>query len=391
MEPLSDSVPAWDLHLQRWRDAGLIDDAAAASIVAWEQERLQGQPARAQPALTWPVRLLVLVGSLLLAAGVLLFVAAHWDQLSPLSRFGLLWLCTVAMHLAGHWFAQRLPVLSKGLHAVGTISLGAGVFLCAQIFNLEVNWSLRWGLLLWSLAAAAGWWLLRQGPQLVLLSLLLPGWLGALLALELERFDPEFSSWAGLPWVVSSVLLALTYFTAPMRPVAGPAQRVLLWVGGLLLPPGLIVLALAASSQPPIPLPSTWPMLLAWGLLLGLPMLLAWLLRRHRAWPLAVALVWILVDLQLQGQELTVLSFLWWGLGAIGLMAWGTAEARAERINFGTALFAITLMGFYIAEVMGRLERSLSLLGLGLLFLAGGWGLNRLRRSLLPVQKETLQ
>ena len=129
MEPLSDSVPAWDLHLQRWRDAGLIDDAAAASIVAWEQERLQGQPARAQPALTWPVRLLVLVGSLLLAAGVLLFVAAHWDQLSPLSRFGLLWLCTVAMHLGGHWFAQRLPVMSKGLHAVGTISLGAGVFL----------------------------------------------------------------------------------------------------------------------------------------------------------------------------------------------------------------------------------------------------------------------
>ena len=384
---MPDSAPAWLLHLRRWQDAGLLDDAVATSIVAWEQQHCEGPSAEPQPALTWPVRLLVLVGALLLAAGVLLFVAAHWDQLSPLSRFGLVWLCTVTMHLGGHWFSRRLPVMSKGLHAVGTVSLGAGVFLCAQIFHLEVSWSLRWGLLLWSLAAAAGWWLLRQGPQLVLLSLLVPGWLGGVLALELERFDPALNTSVGLPWLVGSVLLALTYFTAPMRPVASPSQRVLLWVGGLLLPPGLILLLFTASSTAPLPWPTGWPMLLAWGLMLGLPMLLAWLLRRHRAWPLALALVWILVALQVQGPTLTALFFLWWGLGAIGLMAWGTVEARAERINAGTALFAITLIGFYIAEVMDRLERSLSLLGLGLLFLAGGWGLNRLRRSLLPVRE----
>lgn len=388
---MADSAPAWVLHLQRWQDAGLIDDALATSIVAWEKNRSEGRLREAQPSLSWPVRLLVLVGSLLLAAGVLLFVAAHWDQLAPLSRFGLLWVCTVGMHFGGHWFARRLPVMSTGLHAVGTVSLGAGVFLCAQIFHLEVNWSARWGLLLWALAAAVGWWLLRQWPQLALLSLLLPSWLVSLLVLELERFDPELKTWSSVPWVVGSVLLALTYFTAPMRPVATPIQRVLLWVGGFLMPPCLLLLGVTASGQPPIPPPTSWSKLLIWVFMLGMPMALAWLLRRHRAWPLALALVWMLIDLQVQGQRLTALSFLWWGLGAVGLMVWGTAEGRAERINFGTALFALTLIGFYVAEVMGRFERSLSLLGLGLLCLAGGWGLNRLRRSLLPTHKEILQ
>ena len=57
-------------------------------------------------------------------------------------------------------------------------------------------------------------------------------------------------------------------------------------------------------------------------------------------------------------------------------------------MNVGIGLFAMTLLGFYVMEVMGRLERSLSLLGLGLLFLVGGWGLQRLRRRLLPAGGE---
>ena len=118
------------------------------------------------------------------------------------------------------------------------------------------------------------------------------------------------------------------------------------------------------------------------GIVIGL--LLGWWLRRQRVWPLGIAMIWLLLDLQIPGQEITAFRYLWWGLGAIGLMAWGAVEVRAERVNVGIALFAITLLGFYLVEVMGRLERSLSLLGLGLLFLVGGWGLQRLRRRLLP-------
>ena len=64
-------------------------------------------------------------------------------------------------------------------------------------------------------------------------------------------------------------------------------------------------------------------------------------------------------------------------------MVWGSVEARSERVNLGTVLLAITLIGFYVTEVIARFDRSLTLLGLGLFFFLGGWGLNKLRQAML--------
>ena len=74
--------------------------------------------------------------------------------------------------------------------------------------------------------------------------------------------------------------------------------------------------------------------------------------------------------------------YAWCALGAIGLVFWGLHEARRERVNLGVAGFAITLFAFYFSSAMDKLGRSLGLIGLGLLFLLGGWQLERLRRRL---------
>ena len=58
-------------------------------------------------------------------------------------------------------------------------------------------------------------------------------------------------------------------------------------------------------------------------------------------------------------------------------------ERRAERINLGVAGFALTVLVFYFSSVMDRLGRSASLVGLGLLFLVGGWALEHTRRRLV--------
>jgi hypothetical protein len=75
--------------------------------------------------------------------------------------------------------------------------------------------------------------------------------------------------------------------------------------------------------------------------------------------------------------------YLWWALGASGLAAWGVFEARSERINLGTAIFAATVLTFYFSQVMDKIGRSASLIGLGLLFLVGGWTLDKVRRRLV--------
>jgi uncharacterized membrane protein len=70
-------------------------------------------------------------------------------------------------------------------------------------------------------------------------------------------------------------------------------------------------------------------------------------------------------------------------LGAVGLITWGMMEGRKERVNLGIAGFALTVLFFYFSNLMDKLGRSASLIGLGILFLLGGWGLERIRRRLL--------
>jgi hypothetical protein len=45
--------------------------------------------------------------------------------------------------------------------------------------------------------------------------------------------------------------------------------------------------------------------------------------------------------------------------------------------------FAIAAGWFYFSDIMDKLGRSLGLIGLGILFLAGGWTLEKARRRLV--------
>ena len=63
--------------LNRWQTAGVLDAEAAARIRAWESE--QKRPA----GLRWQGMVALILGAILLACGVVLFVSAHWDQIGP--------------------------------------------------------------------------------------------------------------------------------------------------------------------------------------------------------------------------------------------------------------------------------------------------------------------
>src|SRR5215467_3861917 len=115
--------------LQRWNEAQLIDSATVDRILQFEQETGK--------RLRWPAVLAVSFGTLMLCAGVLLFVAAHWDNLSPASRFTLVLVMVGVFHLAASFLGQRVNALGVALHCAGTAALGGGIFLAGQIFNLE--------------------------------------------------------------------------------------------------------------------------------------------------------------------------------------------------------------------------------------------------------------
>jgi len=372
----------WNAWLTRWTDAGLIDGAAAIRIRDYETERAGSGKLR------WPAMVAIGFGALMLGGGVLLFVAAHWDALSPAARFAIVLAMVGGFHLLGAVAGDRVPGLSAALHGVGTVALGAGISLAGQIFNLDEHWPS--GIFAWALGAAAAWAVLRQTPQVVLLAILVPAWLlGEWSVAVRYRFD----------WVTTGVaaagafMTALTYFTLAGPSRRGNWQRALLWVGGVALPVAALLLALAsARTWVGRDLTESMPLTtrtLGWAAAIGLPLALALTVRRAHAWPFAVAALWTVVLLFVERAAGSVALYPWWVLGAGGLIAWGIDEGRSERVNMGSAVFAATVVAFYFSEVMDKLGRSASLIGLGLLFLAGGWALERLRRRLVQQARGT--
>lgn len=373
----------WDRFLERWTGVGLIDPAVAERIRAFEADREKAG------GLRWPMLLAVAFGGLLLGAGVLLFVAAHWDRLSPAERFGLVLLLTGFFHVAGAAASQSFPDLSCAMHGVGTICLGAGIFLAGQIFHLQEHWP--GGVMLWAAGACVAWLLLRDWPQAALVALLVPAWIAG------EWIEATRSCLGGCKIVAEGLLLlSVSYLTGVAPGKETPVRTSLAWIGGLALIPLTLAVVNSGTSycHDEIRL-SEGCRMLGWVAALVLPLAPALWMRRSASWMNLVAAFWVVLlgtasfpKSEAEGS----LPLLFWheagpfvlcALGSLGCIAWGMKEKRRVMINLGVAGFGLTVLFFYFSNVMDKLGRSASLIGLGLLFLLGGWLLHKARLRLM--------
>ena len=149
-----------------------------------------------------------------------------------------------------------------------------------------------------------------------------------------------------------------------------------MWIGGL----SIIPLSFAAASdRSGLGAISNAALGGAYVVATLLPLAVAYLLRRERSFWDAPFVIWAVLGSVFRGPFV----YVWCALGSIGLVASGIHEIRTERINLGIVGFALTVLSFYFARVMDKLERSASLILLGVIFLAGGWALERTRRRLI--------
>ena len=358
----------WESRLERWETAGLIDAAAAAGIRAWESSQSRSR------GLHWPVLLALAFGALMLAAGVILFVSAHWDELDSAGRLTLVVAMVAALYAGGAAVAGRFASLSIALHTVGTVALGAGIALLAQTFQLAGHWPAE--VLLWAFGAAIAWLLLGHWTQAALVAILVPYWLAGEWWILMK--DTRVGYFA--PVSAGICALSLTYLSARRDPDDDPLRKALAWLGGLALLPSAAITAFDWHATPP----GSGRLILGWSVAILTPFAVALTIRGRGAVWNAVAIFWSMILSALSyGRGDRILVYIWCAIGSAALAYWGVSEARAERINLGITGFALTLLAFYFSSVMDKIGRSESLIALGLLFLGGGWVLERARRRLL--------
>ncbi len=385
--------------LKRWQSAGLLEADTANRIRVWEAEQkptfTPQVPAAQVAGIRWQGIVALVLGALLLGTGVILFVSAHWDELSRGGRFALVLAMIAVFHFAGATVRDRYHGLSTALHAVGTISTGAAIALVGQIFNIEEHWPAA--ILLWTIDSLAGWILLRDEAQQTLTLLLFPAWLFCEFEYSTEQHIGQ-AVYLGRFLFVWAILY-LTFFHGSRRKIA---QGILFAAATIAAVSGTFLMLLGwhswSATQTFIPFSTRfW----GWTAIAALPLVIA-AFKGHRglippaaAIFMAVVLPWtqrVWVESYNYGQgmhgsytrnEPNLAAHALVTAFAVFLIWWGVRQASRALVNVGIVYFGLAVAWFYFSNIFDKVGRSLGLIGLGILFLAGGWALEKMRRRLL--------
>jgi uncharacterized membrane protein len=380
----------FDELLSRWRSAGVLDAHAEARIRAFE-----GAQERAGLAgIRWQGLIALILGAILLACGVALFISAHWDRFSPGVRFAIAIAMVAAVHLAGGLVRDKFASLSIALHAVGTISAGAAIAISGQIFNMEGHWPLV--VLLWAIAAACGWMLLRDQIQQTLTLLLVPAWIICELGFEMGRHIGA-DAFIGRALFMGAILY-LTFFVRSerkvMRRTLFAVAAVAAVIGTMMMTSGWISYS---SAQTFVPFATrAW----AWMMIAALPLLLAAFHGHKGLVPVALGVVYAIalpwctrvwtvtesfgaIHRTVNRTEPSLAAHATIMLFALFLSLWGVRISSRRLVNLSILYFGTATAWFYFSNVWDKVGRSLGLIGLGVLLLAGGWMLEKMRRRLM--------
>ncbi|MGQ7844778.1 DUF2157 domain-containing protein [Granulosicoccus sp. 3-233] len=151
-----------------WLKEGLIDQTSATAIAA----RYPVSNER-----SWGLFILTGIGSLIFGLGVILFFAYNWAALPRAAKLALIFAGLLLSHGTA-WWLRRKPTdhanLVEGLHLLGTMMFGAGIWLIAQIYHMDEHYPTA--LLLWGIGALMLGWTVPSVIQGLLATLLISIW-----------------------------------------------------------------------------------------------------------------------------------------------------------------------------------------------------------------------
>jgi uncharacterized membrane protein len=184
-------------EVAQWRTEGLVDDALAQRILARYPETAERG---------WGRIIFSALGAVLVGLGVILFFAYNWQAIPKVAKLALVFGALAAAHGAAMTLARRTDAnraLVEGLHALGTMLFGAGIWLVAQVYHIDEHYPNAF--LVWSLGALALAWALPSLVQALLALFLISFWAGV----EVFQFHTPIH---GAPLLVALGVLPLAWW-----------------------------------------------------------------------------------------------------------------------------------------------------------------------------------
>jgi uncharacterized membrane protein len=378
--------------IQKIHDAGLITGEQRDRIVAQFQLKEESN------------RFLVVVsflGAILVGAGIILLIAAHWDDIPRGVKLAGGLALMLGAHGAGWWLREGrkdYPNVGEALHFAGSLLFLGNIALVGQIYHLSSRPPNA--LLLWWVGMAALPWLLRSAAQFTLFLLAFGVWFGfeindsasrilfdderqvllyALLGLVYAGFGflLRRSSYEGFSKVAERIgLLAAGLFSFPLTWAGfmnwgGGHENVSQWVAPTLAI-AAAVLALAGARNLTALTPqwrSIWSITLvvAAALLLAavyMPVTRDWQWFGHMTPFNTVAAIAIFVFCLIEVQV-------------------GVHEGSAFLVNLGVVFVALDIIATYIGLIGSMGKTGVMFVGSGILLILLAVFLERKRRGLM--------
>jgi uncharacterized membrane protein len=173
-------------EIPAWVKAGIIDSDQA--------EQLRQRYILAK-GVGWGRIVLSSIGAILVGLGVILLFAYNWEAMPKAVKLAVVFGALAVAHIAGLLVNRKEsnPIAGEGLHALGTMLFGAGIWLVAQIYHIDEHYPNAF--ILWGMGALLMAWALPSLTQALMAVALVIVW-------QLTEVFDFRQALHGAPWIL---------------------------------------------------------------------------------------------------------------------------------------------------------------------------------------------
>ena len=138
-------------EIDQWVGEGIIGPDQATALKRRYPVPVEGT--------AWGRIIFFSIGAILFGLGVILLFAYNWQRMHKFVKLAVIFAAIIGAHGAGFWLRrQNSPhqATGEGLHLLGTMLFGAGIWLIAQIYHIQEHYPNAF--LIWGFGALAMAW-----------------------------------------------------------------------------------------------------------------------------------------------------------------------------------------------------------------------------------------